>query len=608
MKNNLEDKKINSVPLRADIEEKFKWNISDIYNSDDEWEKDFKWVQDNLHKYKNYEGKLSNIETTLFECLNFDTEIGIKLERLYLYAMLSRDSDLSISIYQSFDDRIKNLYSQVLTHSAFIKPEIIKINKQKLFSFITTNDEFKFFRHFFDEIFRTEEHTLSDKEEAILAAATEITSIPYDAFSMFTNSDLSFGNVTDENGDEVEISHGRFYAALYSSDKNYRERVYKSYYKPFKEYSKTFSVLLNGNLKASVFNAKIRNYKSARESSLSSNNISISIYDNLIKSVSENLSPMHRWASLKKRILKLDELHPYDAYVSITSIKENKKYDYEESLKIVYDSLKILGDEYLESLKKAFNNRWIDVHETKSKKSGAYSSGTTFGVHPYVLLNWKNLLNDVFTLSHEMGHNIHSYFTGKNQPYIYANYSIFLAEVASTFNESLLLDHLISISSSKDEKLFLLERYLNNATATFYRQTMFAEFEKIIYEKIESGEFLTSDNLRLLYKSLFQKYWGPEMIVDEEEEFTWARIPHFYYNFYVYQYATGFAASEALVQKIKNGKSSDIQAYLNFLKAGSSNYPLNILSDAGVDMNSSEPIIAVANKMNLVLDEFEKLI
>src|SRR5690606_32188113 len=303
---------------------------------------------------------------------------------------------------------------------------------------------------------------------------------------------------------------------MYSKNREYRREAFKSYFTPYQEYVNTLTTLFNGNLKTNIFNARARKYNSAREAALDKNNIPISVYDNLIEAANKKLEPLHRWGELKKKILNLDELHPYDVYVSILSAKSEKKYSYEEGKEIVLKSLEPMGEEYLSSLKKAFDNRWIDVYETQSKRSGAYSSGTTFGIHPYVLLNWTDLLNDVFTLSHEMGHNMHSYYTGIHQPYPYANYSIFLAEVASTFNESMLLDYLIQNAADKEEKLYLLEKYLNNITATFYRQTMFAEFEMIVYDKTEKGEALTSDVLRKMYKEIYQKYWGPVMVVDEE--------------------------------------------------------------------------------------------
>ncbi|HEY6436482.1 MAG TPA: oligoendopeptidase F, partial [Ignavibacteriaceae bacterium] len=528
------------------------------------------------------------------ECFRFDEEININLDQLYLYAMLSKDSDMRAGKYHSMDDRIKSLYSQVGAASSFIRPELLKIPDEKLFGMIESNDSLKTYKHTIEDLLRSKKHTLSNSEEKILAMASELSQTPYNTFSIFTNADLKLPLIEDENGEMIQLSHGRYYSAMYSKDRDYRARVFKAYLGSYKNYINTFAVLFNGNLKTNIFNARSRNFNSALESSLHKNNIPVSVYHNLIESAGKNLQPMHRWAGLKKRLLGVEKLCPYDVYVTVFNSENEKKYSYEEGVEIVLNSLKVMGDNYLSSLQKAFTNRWLDVYETKAKKSGAYSSGTTFGVHPYVLLNWTDLLNDVFTLSHEMGHNMHSYYTGKHQPYPYANYSIFLAEVASTFNESLLQDHLFEIAESKNEKLFLLERYLNNLTATFYRQIMFAEFEMIVYDRTEKGESLTADALNDLYKMIYQKYWGPEMFVPEEEQYTWARIPHFYYNFYVYQYATGFAASEVLAKKVKIDGDDAVNKYLNFLKAGSSDYPINILKSAGIDMNSPEPIQAIS--------------
>jgi oligoendopeptidase F len=506
------------------------------------------------------------------------------------------------------DDRIKSLYSKVGAANSFIRPELLKIPDKDLLSLINSNKELKVYKHQIENLLRSKKHTLSNPEEKILAMTSELTQTPYNAYSIFTNADLKLPFIEDDKGNVTELSHARFYSAMYSSDRSYRERVFKAYLSVYKNYINTFTVLFNGNLKTNIFNAQARNYNSALEAALHKNKIPISVYSNLIDSANNNLQPMHRWALLKKRLLKLDKLTPFDVYVTVFNANNEKSYTYDDGKNIVLNSLSIIGKDYLSSLNEAFNNRWIDVYETKGKRSGAYSSGTTYGVHPYVLLNWEKLLNDVFTLTHEMGHNMHSYYTGSSQPYPYANYSIFLAEVASTFNESLLQDYLIKISGSKDEKLFLLERYLNNLTATFYRQIMFAEFEEIVYERTENGESLTAENLSELYGSIYQKYWGPDMFVIEEEKCTWARIPHFYYNFYVYQYATGFAASEVLAKKVKTEGNTAVTRYLNFLKAGSSDYPINILKAAGVDMNSSEPVQAVSEKMTRVLDEMEELL
>ena len=598
----------SQIPKREEIDEKYKWNLTDIYKSDEDWEKDFKWIEQNINKYSSFEGKLDNSAKDLLACFKFDEEIGIKLERLYLYSMLSKDSDMSLSKYQGMDDRIKSLYTKVTTASSFIRPELLKIEESKLLQMINSLQELKIYNHTINDLLRFKSHTLDKEKEELLAMAGEIAQAPYNTYSIFTNADLRFPKVKDEKGNDVEISHARFYSALYSKDRSYRERAFKAYLTPYKENVNSLSTLFNGNLKSNIFFAKARKYSSAREAALNKNNIPVSVYDNLVEAINKNFAPMYRWASLKKKLLGVDELHPYDVYVTLFDQNLEKKYSYEEAKQIVLNSLKIMGDDYISSVKKAFDNRWVDVYETKAKRSGAYSSGTTFGVHPYVLLNWTDLLNDVFTLAHEMGHNMHSYYTGLNQPFVYANYSIFLAEVASTFNENLLLDYLIENAESKDEKLFLLEKYLNNISATVYRQVMFAEFESLTHEKVEKGQALTPDVLCSYYQDVYKKYWGPEMVVDVEETYTWARVPHFYYNFYVFQYATGFAASEALAAKVKSGGTTAREKYLNFLKAGSSDYPINVLKEAGVDMNSLEPVLAVTNKMQSLLDELEKLI
>jgi oligoendopeptidase F len=597
-----------SILKREEIEDKYIWNLSHIYENDDNWEKDFKWIEDNIANYKKFKSKLSISPDFLLDCLKFDDSIGTVLDRLHLYASLSKDSDMRVPKFQAMDDRVRNLAARVSAASSFIKPEILSMNDRYLHKALESNEQLKIYSQLINDIIRTKAHTLSREEEEILALSSEMYQIPYNTFSIFTNADLKFPLVKDENGKDFEISHTRFYTAMYSHDREFRKRAFKNYYVQFKNYANTFSVLFNGNLKTNIFISKARRYKSARAAALDRNNIPVSVYDNLIDSVNGNLSPLHRWAALKKKLLKVEELHPYDTYSSLFQFEAEKKYEYDEAKEIIYKALEPMGEDYLKSLRTAFENRWIDVYETQAKRSGAYSSGTTFGIHPYVLLNWAGLLNDVFTLAHEMGHNMHSYYTGASQPYPYANYSIFLAEVASTFNESLLLDYLIKNASTKLEKLDLIEKYLSNITSTFYRQAMFAEFESLVYKKTESGSALTSETLCKMYKELYLKYWGPEMVVDEEEEYTWTRVPHFYYNFYVFQYATGFAASEVLVEKVKNEGNSAVDKYLNFLKAGSSDYPIQILKAAGVDMNSPEPAIAITRKMNKLLDEIDILL
>lgn len=590
---------------RDEIPGIYKWKLEDIYDSEEIWEKTFAELKKKQTEYAQFAGTLHESSDKLKDCLKFDEEVGIELEKLYLYAMLSKDEDLTKSKSNSRYERIMILHSELTAASSFIVPEILQIDEEKLRQYVEEQDFLKVYKHYFEDLLRRKDHTLSPKEEKIMALSQTVTSIPYNTFSIFDNADLQFPTVKNEKGEDVKISHGRYTASLYSLDRDYRERVYRNYYKPFKEYRNTLTTLFNGNINAAIFSAKARNYNSTLEASLKPNNIPVEVYDTLINTVAENLEPMNRWGRIKKRVLNLDELHPYDSYVTLFPGTE-KEYKYEESKKLLLESLKPLGEEYLKDLQKAFDGRWIDVFETKGKRSGAYSSGTTFGVHPYVLLNWQNQLNDVFTFTHEMGHNMHSHYTGETQPYPYANYSIFLAEVASTLNEALLLDYLIENASTKDEKLSLIEKHLNNVTTTFYRQARFADFEKTTHALTEAGEVLTHEKLCELYGKNYSELWGDVMTVDEEETYTWARVPHFYYNFYVYQYATSFAASQALADKIKNEGQPAIEKYLNFLKAGSSKYPIDVLKDAGVDMTSEEPIKAVVTKMNLLLDEMER--
>ncbi len=596
-----------ALPTRDKIDNQYKWNLEDIYKTAADWESDFKWVKENMNGYEKFEGKLSESPQELLTALKFDEEMGIKIARLYLYANLSKDLDLANSENQGRYDRISQLASQVSAASSFMRPEIIAIPESKLWEMVNSEEGLKVYKHMFENLLRTKKHTLTPEMEELLALAGPVTRVPYNVFGVFKNAEMKYPSIKDENGNEIQVSDGRYYAGLYSTDRSYRERIYKAYYEPFKEYKNTFAALFNGNLKAITFEARARKYETDREAALDANNIPVSVYDNLVNTVQENLEPLHRWAELKKRVLGLDDFHAYDTYVTLfPSVK--KEYTYDQSKEILLEALKPLGEDYIKNLKTAFENRWIDVYETKGKRSGAYSSGTTFGVHPYVLLNWNDQLNDVFTFAHEMGHNMHSFYTGQNQPYPYADYSIFVAEVASTTNEALLLDYLIEHAKTKEEKLALIEKNLNNITTTFYRQTRFAAFEQWAHEKSEKGEALTPEGMSEQYGKMYQNYWGDAMTVDEEETYTWARIPHFYYNFYVYQYATSFAASQAIAAKIKAEGQPAIDKYLTFLKSGSSKYPIEVLKEAGVDMNSPEPILAVVKKMNELLDQMEKLL
>jgi oligoendopeptidase F len=596
------------LPKHSEIEAKYTWNVTDIYKTESDWEKDFNYVKENMNKYTDYKGKVGSSAENLYKMLKFDEELSIVLGKLYLYASLSKDLDLSDSKYQALFERVSNLGAEVGTVSSFVRPELVAIPEATLEQFMKEKKELALYKKMFENLYRTKLHTLSPELEEVLSLSSPLEQVPYNTFSMFTGADIQYPMVKSEDGKtDIKISDGRYYAALYSTDRAYRERVYKGFYQPYKDYKNTLLTSFTGNIKALIYNAKARKYKNTLEASLDANNIPVEVYDNLVKSVNENLNALHRWCELKKKVLNLPDFHPYDTYVTLfPSVK--KEYTYEAGKELCIKALQPLGSDYIKNLTFAFDNRWVDVFETQNKRSGAYSSGTTFGVHPYVLLNWNNELNDVFTLAHEMGHNMHSHYTGLNQPYPYAGYSIFVAEVASTTNEALLLDYLIQNSTTKEEKLALIEKQLNNITTTFFRQTRFAEFEKFVNQQMEAGVALTPDFLTQSYKDMYQKYWGPAMVTDEEEGYTWARIPHFYYNFYVYQYATSFAASQAIVAKIKKEGQPAIDKYLGFLKAGNSKYPIEVLKDAGVDMTSDAPIKAVVNKMNQLMDEMEKLL
>ncbi len=597
----------NAFTTQNEIDPKYKWDLSALYENDDAWERDFTTLENKANLYTEFETKLGISPLNLLKALIFDEEVGITFDRLRNYASMSSDLDTRVQKYQSMLQRISTLGSKLASKASFMKPEIQAIGEETLSSFMKTEPSLKVYSQFFDNILRKKDHTLPKEQEAILALASPLLEVASDTFGIFQNADLKYPLVQDPDGKDYQITPGKYYAAMYSLDRDFRRKVYKGFYEPYKNYKNTFASLFNGNIKSLIFNRTARKYSSNLEASLDANNIPTEIYENLINSVNANLAPLQRWGTIKRKMLGLNDFHPYDTYVTLFPSAE-KDYEYEEGKALVIEALRPLGEKYIEALTHAFNNRWVDVYETPGKRSGAYSTGPIYGLHPFVLLNWNNKQEDVFTLAHEMGHNMHSFFSQNTQPYIYADYTIFVAEVASTANEALLLDYLINNAKTKEEKLSLIEQNLNNITTTFYRQTHFAEFEALVNKLTEGGKSLTADELTTLFRDLYQKYWGENMTVDEEEGYSWARIPHFYYNFYVYQYATSFAASQALVEKIKKEGQPAIEKFLNFLHAGCSKYSIDILKDAGVDMSSPEPVLSVIRKMNSLLDELEELL
>ena len=594
------------LPTRDEIAVENTWQLEDIYASEELWEADFARIEELVTQFKAFEGKLGGSSKILLDCLLLDDQLGEIYGKLHLYAFRRRDENTADSKYQALADRLQGLGTKAMSATSFMSPEILAIPDKKLEKFIRKEAALAVYRQYLDDIIRSRPHTLPKEQEALLALAGEPLSASYNAFTMLNNADLTFPTIKGDDGGDLELSKSRYYMLMYSPDRRVRRDAYKGFYTSYEAHKNTLASLFSSNLKASVFTMKARNYDSCLHAALDGNNIPVSIYENLIAAVNENLEPLHRWAALKKRVLDLEELHPYDTYAPLFS-ETAGKYDFEEAKEMVLKALAPMGEDYCRVLAKSFDERWIDVYENVGKRSGAYCDGT-WGVHPYVLLNYSGTLNDVFTLAHEMGHAMHSYYTFANQPFVYSNYSNFVAEVASITNEALLLDYLLERTDGRKEKLALLQKYVENIVLTCYRQTRFAEFEKLASERLEQGEALTAEALDGLFGELYRKYWGPEMALDPEEALSWARIPHFYYDFYVYTYATSFAASELLAKKIMDEGQPAIDRFLDFLGSGNSDYPVNILKKAGVDMSTPEPVVATARKFSALLDQIEALI
>jgi len=592
---------------RENIENKYKWDLTQMFKSDDEWEKEFQRLDGLTQKIKTFESKLGTSANILNEALEFTDKYWADVQLLMQYASMSKDIDLSNTKYQAMYSKALSLANNVLTAMSFMRPEILSIPEEKIKSFLKESIGLKTYEHKLNNILRMKSHTLTKNEEEILSLASPVDESFMSTYRLWANADIKYPVIKDENDNDFQLSPARYYQGMFSTNREFRERVYKNYFIPFVDFKNTLTSLYYGSIKSNIFQAKARKYNTTLGWSLDQVNVPVEVYKNLISSVNDNLSPVHRWCSIKKSILKIDKMHAYDTYVTLFPASK-KKFNYDEAVELVLKALKPLGEDYQKNLKHAFDNRWVDVYETKGKRSGAYSTGAVKGSHPYVLLNWAGELDDVFTLAHEMGHNIHSLYSAETQPYPYADYPIFLAEVASITNEMLLLDYLIESSDSKEEKLTLIEKYLNNIQGTFYRQTRFAEFEMVIQEMVEKGEPLTPDVMAKIFGDMFQKYWGPDMITDEEEKHSWSRIHHFFYDYYVYSYATSFAASQLIADNIKRDGQIAIDKHLAFLKSGESDYPIPTLLKNEVDMTNPKPIVAVAKKMNELLDKMEQLL
>lgn len=599
--------KTKALPMRKDVPIEDTWKLEDIFATDDAWETEFNKIKGMISKIADFQGRLGESAATLYEAFQYQDSILLPIGRLYTYAHMRYDQDTTNSYYQGLNDRARSLYTQVASALAFIVPEILEIDEKKIKEFINENKNLKLYEHALDEINRQRPHVLSAAEESLLAQASEVMSASSNTFGVLNNAELKFGEIQDENGEQVEITHGRYIRFLESDNRKVRESAFKAVYRTYGDYKNTFASTLSGQVKKDNFYAKVRRFKSAREAALSHNNIPESVYDNLINTVNDHLPLLHRYVELRKKVLGLDELHMYDLY---TPLIKNIKMEipYKEAKEYVLKGLAPLGEEYLNVLREGINNRWVDIYENKGKRSGAYSSGS-YGTNPYILMNWQDNVNNLFTLVHEFGHSVHSYFTRNNQPFVYGDYSIFVAEVASTCNEALLNDYLLKTIDDDKKRLYLLNHFLEGFRGTVFRQTMFAEFEHEIHQLVQNGEALTPDLLTSNYYELNKKYFGNNIMIDEEIGLEWARIPHFYYNYYVYQYATGYSAATALSKQIIEEGESAVNRYINhFLKAGSSDYPIEVLKKAGVDMTSSEPIKAACQVFEKRLTEMEKLL
>lgn len=596
----------NTVKKREEIDTQYQWNLDDIYTNEDLWEQDFAAITEMIKQFEQRQGTLAESSNNLMDTITLMETNSRKMEKLILYAKMRRDENNADSRYQTLYDRAEGIMIKSGSATSYILPEITTIPEETITAFMAENNDLKLYKHFFDELMRQKEHILSAPEERLLAMSADLSAASSNIFNMFNNADIKFPIIKDENQNEVEITKGRYGSLMENSDRTVRQEAFEGLYSSYIKMKNTLANTLSSSVKSDIFYARARKYGSALEASLDQDNITPAVYDRLIDSLHQNMEPMYRYMKLRKKIMGLDELHMYDIYTPLVQ-EHNIAVEYEKACEMMLKGLAPLGDEYLQLLKRGIESRWIDVYENEGKTSGAYSWGS-YDTHPYVLMNYDNKLNDVFTLVHEMGHSLHSYYSDEAQPYVYAQYPIFLAEVASTVNESLLIDYLLANTADKREKMYLINHYLEEFRGTVYRQTMFAEFEKIIHEKVEAGETLTPDALCEIYRELNRLYYGPEVVLDQEIDIEWARIPHFYSAFYVYKYATGFSAATAIKEMILSEGEPARQRYLEFLRSGASDYPVNLLKKAGVDLTTPEPVEKALKYFSSLVDELEALV
>ena len=593
-------------PTRDEVSIESQWDLTGLYASNDLWASDLSALAVEVATYASFAGTLAESARKLKVCLEFDMNFSRRLEKLYTFAHLKNDEDKTNDLYQTNFEKAMMLVHDKSKASSFIRSEIMAIPEDMMDAFLN-HEELEFYRFHLEQILRYREHTLSEKEEALLAASGEMGRTMRDAFDMLDNADLQLGTIEDENGETVSLTHGNFQSLLQNYDREVRQSAFQTYYKAYESHQYIYSTLLAGSIKKDLFYSRAKNFSSYRAKALFSENISVEVYDNLIDSVHQNLDPLYKYFGLRKRLLKLDALHMYDCSVPLVEgIKWHMPF--EQAVEEIRTALKPLGEEYVEQVTRGLTgDRWTDRYENQGKRSGAYSSGC-YDSNPFILMNYReDNINSVYTLAHEAGHSMHSLYSRKNQPYLYSDYTIFVAEVASTFNEALLTRHFLSQDIAPDMRIYLICREIDNFRGTLYRQTMFAEFEHQVYKAAEGNEPLTLDSFKKIYKELLELYFGPEVVLDDCLPLECFRIPHFYFSFYVYKYATGISAAYALADRVHSGGEAALNDYLLFLKSGGSKYPIDLLKSAGVDMLSPEPVRTALAKFSNLVDELEQL-
>lgn len=591
---------------RSEVKEENTWKLSDMYETNEAWEADLKKIDELASELEQMEGTVTASAKNLLKVCNTMAKMDQKIELAYNYAERLSDQDTKDTTHQAMVQKIMMLYAGISSRLAFIDPEILETKEEVLESYYKEENQLEFYHKWVEEIQRLKPHRLSADQEKLLALASEVCQNPEQTFSMFNNADIQFPEILDENGEKVRISHGRFVRLLESADRRVRKDTFEQYYKTYAQFINTVASIYSGQVKQQIFRARARKYNSTLEAAVDANNVSPKVYENLVKTVNANMDKMHRYVSLRKKCLGVDELHMYDIYTPMIP-DAAKKISFEEAKETVLKALAPLGEDYVNKVKEGFENRWIDVYENEGKRSGAYSAGA-YGTHPFVLLNYNESLDDMFTLAHEMGHAMHSYYSNEAQPYIYSQYKIFVAEVASTCNEVLLMEYLLKNTTDKKERAYLLNHYLDSFKGTVYRQTQFAEYEMLTNKMAEDGESLTAETLNQAYLELNKKYYGPDMVSDDEIALEWARIPHFYYNFYVYQYATGFSSAVAIAHNILKNGAPAVEQYKKFLSGGCSMAPVELLKIAGVNLEEPTAIQDALNVFGDILSEMEALV